>query len=66
MSIYITPVPGAELIRWSITNDSDLYPTRLPSGVSGSTYFIYYSYGIKPDHPWNFFVDIKVCSIVML
>ncbi|XP_076081757.1 endoplasmic reticulum metallopeptidase 1-like isoform X1 [Mytilus galloprovincialis] len=59
MSIYITPVPGAELIRWSITNDSDLYPTRLPSGVSGSTYFIYYSYGIKPDHPWNFFVDIK-------
>ncbi|VDI32420.1 Hypothetical predicted protein, partial [Mytilus galloprovincialis] len=59
MSIYITPVPGAKLTRWSITNDFDLYPTRLPSGVSGSTYFIYYSYGIKPDHPWSFFVDIK-------
>ncbi|CAC5360627.1 unnamed protein product [Mytilus coruscus] len=58
MSIYITPVPGAVLTRWSITNDSHLYPTRLPSGVPGTTYFIYYSYGIKPDHPWNFFVDI--------
>ena len=60
MTIFVTPLNGAEMTRWSITNDSNHLPTKLPAGVDGTTYFIYYSYGIKPDRPWHFFVDIKV------
>lgn len=58
--MFVTPIHGAEMTRWSITDDSEHFPTKLPSGINDTTYFIYYSYGLKPDQPYRFFVDIKV------
>lgn len=41
-----------------------LEATEDPSHTHGTTYFVYYSHGTRTV-PWEFWVDFKVCLIVL-
>ena len=60
IKVYIMPRPGVDLIRWSVGSDPEPVATTPPPGATGDDYFIYYSYGIKPEHPWQFWLDLQV------
>ena len=61
INVMIRPKPGASLVRWSV---GDMYPVpglTIPEQI-GDTYFIFYSYGTKPEKPWTFWIDIQVIA----
>lgn len=59
MTMYIVPQPGIELVDWSIDRG---HPTAVSKRKDSNEtlYFVYYSHGIKPDKPWQFYLDFKV------
>ena len=58
-SMYIRPRPGVSLEVWSLTRVKP-EPAHMPPDVQETTYFVYYSYGGKPDTPWSFSLYFKV------
>ena len=62
VNVYLSPRVGVELARWSVGNGLP-HPTQTPPEVDFDTFFIYYSYGTKPDKPWQFWIDLEVSSL---
>ena len=65
IKVYVMPKPGVELVRWSVGSDPEPTPCSLPQSQDVN-YFIYYSYGVKPDHPWQFWIDLRVREMYSL
>lgn len=59
MTMYIVPQPGIELVDWSIDRGHPT-PVSKRKDSNETLYFVYYSHGIKPDKPWQFYLDFKV------
>lgn len=59
MTMYIVPHSGIELVDWSIDRGHPT-PVSKRKDSNETLYFVYYSHGIKPDKPWQFYLDFKV------
>ena len=57
--VFLSPRPGVDVVKWSV-GDGNTHPTQLPPGAQQPQYFIYYSYGLTPDKPWSFWIDVQV------
>ena len=59
MTMYIVPHAGMELVDWSIDRGHPT-PVSKRKDSNETLYFVYYSHGVKPDSPWEFYLDFKV------
>lgn len=59
MTMYIVPQSGIELVDWSIDRGHPT-PVSKRRDSNETLYFVYYSHGIKPVKPWQFYLDFKV------
>ena len=60
--MYIRPVPGVTLERWTLSQEKP-EPAHMPPDMQETTYFIYYSHGEKPVTPWSFSLYFKVLHL---
>nr|XP_022315970.1 endoplasmic reticulum metallopeptidase 1-like [Crassostrea virginica] len=58
MTMYIVPHAGMELVDWSIDRGHPT-PVSKRKDSNETLYFVYYSHGVKPDSPWQFYLDFK-------
>jgi hypothetical protein len=63
VNVYLSPLRGVHLVNWSV-GEGKIYPTHMPTGAHQPQYFIFYSYGTKPDTTWQFWIDLQVCIMV--
>lgn len=63
MTMYIVPHSGIELVDWSIDRGHPT-PVSKRKNSNETLYFVYYSHGIKPDKPWQFYLDFRVQVLV--
>ncbi|CAH1774986.1 unnamed protein product, partial [Owenia fusiformis] len=59
INVFIQLRDGVSIVEWSIGSGHPS-PTLTPDGIKEQTYFIYYSYGSKPQGPWKFWIDVQV------
>ena len=60
VNVYFTPRPGITLGGWSLEDPPE--HTGMPADFppDRKNYFIYYSYGTRPESPWSFWLDLQV------
>ncbi|XP_061182088.1 endoplasmic reticulum metallopeptidase 1-like [Saccostrea echinata] len=61
MTMYIVPPSGVQLVDWSIDRGHPT-PVSQRKGTNETLYFVYYSHGLQPDTPWEFYLDFKMAE----
>ena len=61
VNTFIRPKKDVYLARWSM-GDHKPVPTLTPKDML-PTFYIYYSYGLKPDHPFQFWIELIVSLV---
>jgi len=65
INIYLSPKPGVQLTGWSV-GDGAPQPTEMASYSERPHYFIFYSYGTKPEQPFELRIDFQVSEYVQV